>query len=170
MKVKISIKILFATQLILFLISFYTGRNASAHTNGAPSLECDNCHFGAEDKIVEVIVEGLPKEFQPNKTYTVKISIKSDNESYGDNQGGFAVTASAGQLIVIDKVNTQLSNGFITHTNEGSKTREWKFAWKAPSKKIEQVDISIMAVAANGDYSPNMDAVGVETLKIKLKK
>jgi len=142
-----------------------------AHSNGVPSFECDECHSGAEDKNIEILLKGVPESYISNKTYSLSLEINSDVISEGEYAGGFALSVSGGKLIVEDRKNTQISENYLTHTIDGSKLREWKFKWVAPAQKgVGEVEFTIMAVAANGDYSPNGDVVGVETFKVKPKK
>jgi hypothetical protein len=137
----------------------------SGHNNSAPNLECVGCHQG--DMASDLVkVDGLPKKFVPGKTYKLTITVNSKMKSEGDVAGGFAVEASGGTLVIVDKKNTQLSGGMLTHTQEGSALRKWTIGWTAPKKK-EEVTLSIMALAANGDFSPNGDEVGAEIVTLK---
>lgn len=169
---KNGILILLMTAGVLFVVSLVQdGRNIYAHSSGAPSFECDECHSGAEDKKIEILLKGVPESYIGNKTYSLSLEINSDVVSEGEYAGGFALSVSGGKLIVEDRKNTQISENYLTHTIEGSKLREWKFKWVAPAQKgAGEIEFTIMAVAANGDYSPNGDVVGVETFKIKPKK
>ncbi|CUS96710.1 choice-of-anchor V domain-containing protein [Candidatus Chrysopegis kryptomonas] len=148
----------------LFILSF-SNQEIRSHSNGAPSLECDECHSGAENEEVKILISGLPDNYIPNKRYEIKLKIESGLISEGEYQGGFGLTVSGGKVVVIDRKNTQVSEGYLTHTVDGSRLREWKFGWIAPASG--EVEFSIMGVAANGDYSPSGDAIGVETVKIK---
>jgi len=134
------------------------------HKNSAPNLECISCHEGEMVQNM-VRIQGLPKTYVPGKIYNLTVVVTSDLESMSECKGGFAVEASAGKLIVKDKKNTQLSNGILTHTQEGSELRKWNFSWKAPSEKTD-ANITVMAVAANGDYSPFGDKVGADSYTI----
>lgn len=149
-------------KLILFLvitsgiISLIVS-TGNSHNNSAPNLECTSCHQG--EGSAEIKLDGVPENYIPGKTYRITLSVISDNQSLGDVAGGFAVEASAGELMVTDRKNTQLSEGFLTHTQEGSAFRKWTFGWKAPVQKTG-ANLTIMAVAANGDYSPAGDVTG----------
>jgi len=145
--------------VIAFGITAFVVSTGNSSNNSAPNFECILCHEGAGSS--EINVEGLPKKYTPGKTYKMILMVKGDVESLGDVAGGFAIEASAGELINIDKKNTQLSEGILTHTKEGSGLREWTFGWKAPSEKAE-VTLSVMAVAANGDFSVIGDLVGAD--------
>jgi len=154
----------------LFIISLLQNNyDTYAHSSGAPSFECEDCHSGGEGGSIDIMLDGLPENYVLGKTYNLKLKVNSDVTSEGEYQGGFALTTSGGKIIVEDRKNTQISENYLTHTSEGSKFREWKFKWVAPLKPNE-IEFTIMAVAANGDYSPNGDVVGVEVLKIKAKE
>jgi len=133
--------------------------------NSAPNFECLTCHVGqmAADMVE---IRGLPKNYVPGKTYRLTIVVTSNMKSMGEVQGGFALEASAGELIVQDKKNTQLSNNILTHTQEGSHHRTWTFGWKAPTDK-KDVHITVMALAANGDFSPVGDITGANSYTIR---
>lgn len=155
--------------IFLFLsVSFFGVNVIYGHRNSSPNLECLSCHEG--EMVQDMVkIEGIPKNYVPGKTYNLKVVVVSDLESISESKGGFAVEASAGKLKVKDKKNTQLSNGFITHTQEGSELRKWSFEWTAPKEKTD-VNITVMAVAANGDYSPAGDKVGATVYSIKPAK
>lgn len=155
--------------ILTFLLVSFVGINiVYGHRNSAPNLECLSCHEG--EMVQEMVkIEGIPKNYVPGKTYNLKVIIISDLESMSECKGGFAVEASIGKLKVSDKKNTQASNGFITHTQKGSELRKWTFQWTAPKEKTD-VNISVMAVAANGDYSPAGDKVGATVYSIKPAK
>lgn len=136
------------------------------HNNSAPNFECMLCHKAEKVSEIDIKIEGLPKAYIPGKTYRLALTITSGITSLGDNAGGFAVRASAGELRVMDKKNTQLSNGILTHTQEGAALRKWTFGWKAPAEKME-VSLKVMGVAADGDFSPAGDIVGFDRYTIK---
>ena len=161
-------KNIFFLVLISFVVAGLCVSIGYGHRNSAPNLECISCHEG--EMVQDMVkVQGLPKSYVPNKTYNLTVIITSDIESMSECKGGFAVEASAGKLIVKDKKNTQLSNGILTHTQEGSELRKWNFSWKAPSEKMG-ANITVMAVAANGDYSSAGDKVGANSYTIKPAK
>ena len=158
-------RIIFFLVVILFAIIVLNVSTGYGHRNSAPTFECISCHEG--EMVQDMVkVQGLPKAYTPGKSYTLTVIVTSDLESMSESKGGFAVETSAGKLIVKDKKNTQLSNGILTHTQEGSGLRKWTFNWKAPSEKIDS-NITVMAVAANGDYSASGDKVGANSYTIK---
>lgn len=138
------------------------------HNNSAPNLECTACHQG--DLSSEVKLEGLPKNgFVPGTQYTLTVKVNYSEPPQGDVAGGFALQASGGKLTVKDKKNTQLSEDFITHTQEGSALRTWSFTWSAPKAK-DEVTFTVMGLAANGDFSSVGDAVGADSFTVKPAK
>lgn len=144
---------------------------AHGFANSAPNFDCMSCHPGAM-KTDMVKLANLPSGYEPGKSYTLTLTLNSHLESMGDQQGGFAVRASAGQLIVQDDLNTQISNEILTHTLQGSAQRTWTFTWQAPGEAVggwqfrrkaepgPHVNLTVMAVAANGDFSSMGDEVG----------
>ncbi len=155
--------------LIIFLLSFlFSGLVISysyGHRNSSPNMECLSCHEG--EIIPELVkIEGIPTSYVPRKIYTMTVVVNSDLESMSESKGGFSLEVSAGKLLVKDKKTTQLINGFLTHTQEGNESRRWVFQWQAPSEKTDVV-FTVMAVAANGDYSPAGDKVGAMSYSIK---
>lgn len=154
--------------LVLIGISGLYISTGYGHRNSAPNLECISCHEG--EMVQDMVkIQGLPKSYVPGKKYNLTVIITSDLESMSECKGGFAVEASAGKLMVKDKKHTQLSNGILTHTQEGSGLRKWTFWWKAPSEKTD-ASITVMAIAANGDYSPSGDKVGANSYTVKSTK
>jgi len=140
-----------------------------AHSNSASSMDCFTCHRAMAGKEAVLKVSGIPKVYEPGKVYKITVTLESPLKSDGEAQGGFAVMVSAGELMVTDERNTQLSNGYLTHTLEGSRYRKWTFAWKAPVSNTV-VDMTIMAIAANGDYSPSNDAIATSVFTINPKR
>lgn len=136
----------------------------TAHRNSAMNLECGNCHI--EGKATKVIIKGFPSQFQPGRSYTITVEVQSKVLSVSESKGGFAAQVVGGTLKIKDDKNTQLLHGYLTHTQEGNTKRKWVFEWVAPQDAEEAV-LTVMGVAANGDYSPYGDGVAVEALSAK---
>ena len=164
MKRVIVIAALFVFILVAGLASY---KHAQAMSNGAPALNCVQCHSGADKRPADFTVEGLPQKYEPGKTYKITIKITKGPQCNPTVAcGGFAVKVSAGELIVTDKQNTFMSNDILTHTKEGSKKREWSFEWKAPSTP-QPVTFEISVIAANGDGSNVGDAFAHKTITVQ---
>jgi hypothetical protein len=148
---KLSVSFLIVLSVVFFVASF-----AYAHRNSSPNSECYSCHSGANVPAF-ITVKGLPDKYVPGGIYNVTVTVKSENASISEVQGGFSVKTDGGELGVTDMKNTQFSYPYLTHTVEGAASRSWSFAWRAPSQQMT-AEIHIMAVAANGDYSPAGDA------------
>ncbi|MBI5641523.1 MAG: hypothetical protein HZA17_13970 [Nitrospirae bacterium] len=154
--------------LVLLAVAGFHIAPVSSHNNSAPNMECIGCHQG--EMVADMVtIQGLPKSYVPGKLYAMTVVVNSKLKSSGDVAGGFAVETSAGELVVKDKKNTQMSDGILTHTQAGSALRKWTFGWKAPAQKME-AGISVMAVAANGDFSAAGDEVGSGSYTIAPKK
>ena len=146
--------------VVILGLTFLVMSVGNSHNNSAPNFDCISCHEGGSGN-AEVKIDGIPKKYTPGQTYKMTLTITSDMQSLGENAGGFAIEASAGELIDTDKKNTQISDGILTHTQNGSALRKWTFGWKAPAQKTG-ADITVMAVAVNGDFSPAGDLIATE--------
>lgn len=150
---------------------------AHGFANSAPSFECMSCHTGATMNPAMIKIDNLPATYKANQSYRLTLTLNSQLESMSEQQGGFALRVSAGQLVVSDSVNTQMVGDILTHTLEGSANRSWQFTWQAPEGEAggwlrrgqpgPDVNVTIMAVAANGDFSAIGDEVGAAGLTIK---
>jgi len=146
--------------------------HAVAMSNGAPQLNCLQCHQDAKNNPAEFVVEGLPDKVEPGKEYKITIKITKGPESKGAAYGGFAVSVSAGELVVIDKDNTFIATTptgekLLTHTKAGSMKREWTFAWKAPQNCDGPITFKISVIAANGDGSPFGDGYAIKEITVE---
>jgi len=168
MKRVIAIAALFVFVLLVGLAGY---KHAQAMSNGAPAINCIQCHQDAKNRPADFTVEGLPQKYEPGKTYTITIKItKGPQCNPSVACGGFAVKVSAGQLIVTDPKDTFIANlptgKLLTHTKQGSKKREWSFEWKAPSNP-QPVTFEISVIAANGDGSNIGDAFAHKTITLQ---
>ncbi len=163
----------FTSLIILVVVAgLVSTLNAEAMSNGAPQLQCVQCHTDAANNPADFTVEGIPETYEPGKEYEITVKItKGPDCSQGVACGGFAVEVTGGELEVIDEKNTFIATTatgekLLTHTKEGSMLREWKFKWKAPETPTE-VTFKIAVIAANGDGSFNGDAYGYKEVTVK---
>lgn len=163
MKKKIML-LLMVSIMIILMVTIVSGYN-----NSAPNFDCIQCHQPIGEYSSKVILKGLPKNYEPGKVYKLELSVVSSLKSLGEVQGGFAAEVTAGELIVNDKIKTQLSNGILTHTQKGTHFRKWTFAWKAPMTK-KDAELKVMVVASNGDFSPVDDDTVADVFITKPKK
>lgn len=155
--------------LAVFLVAGLIASKGYTYNNSAPIFECFVCHSAVSPQKTVIKATGIPKVFDPGKIYNITVAVESTLKSYDEVQGGFAAAVTVGNLMVTDEKNTQLSNGIMTHTKEGSNLRKWNFSWKAPAAKAD-AEIRVMVVAANGDFSATNDAVTAELFMIEPKK
>jgi len=126
-----------------------------SHSSGATDTNCIQCHKPVT--VADIKIAKLPKTFAPGKTYEMELTATSRIEGLGDRIGGFAIKASHGKLIAVDKKNTQVENGFLMNTTEGAASRKWKIAWESPVEG-KDVTLTVSVITANGDSSPGGDA------------
>ncbi|UXD22767.1 hypothetical protein IPA_08080 [Ignicoccus pacificus DSM 13166] len=162
-------EIMMEKRILIFVLLL--GSLALAMSNGAPALDCAQCHIGAAQHPPKFKVIGLPKYYEPGKVYNITIEITKGPPCKGGVAcGGFAVSVSGGKLIVTDPKDTFLTTDLfgheiLTHTSQGALKRKWSFAWKAPTKP-KPVIFSIAVNAVNGDGSNMGDSYGFTQVTI----
>jgi hypothetical protein len=155
------------------LVAMILAATVFAMSNGAPTLSCTQCHMGADKNPAQFEIVGLPKTYVPGKAYKITIKVtKGPDCAGGVACGGLAVSASAGELKVVDPKDTftttdmMTGKSIITHTKQGSLKREWTFEWVAP-KTPAPVTFKISVLATNGDGSPMGDAFDSKTVVLQ---
>ena len=152
--------------------------------NPPNNSNCTLCHSGADinsgDGALELL--GLPAEYTPNETYTLTVQLGDPEQ----DRWGFEVTVldvndpfvQGGQLLVTDKVNTQISldfNGtedFLKQTSGGTQEGvldgpvSWVFDWTAPDALLEGVAFYVAGNAANADHGTTGDFIYVSSYSL----
>jgi hypothetical protein len=146
----ILLTLLFITSAAGFALS-----SGGAAIQGAAKRGCTDfatgCHRAEADPAVMYSISGVPEKYEPGKTYTLHIALQGP-PSEGENQGGFALTASAGELSVpAGAKDVQVNNNEATHTADGNKKREWEVEWTAPEKGAGDVLFYGAVNAVNGN-------------------
>ena len=118
------------------------------------------CH-GSLDTSTELILVGLPAEFESNTSYNFSLEVRSSKVSIspGQEAGGFRIDISSGDLQFNNTVGhiQELEEGW-THTDSGNKVRVWNFVYISPSDNTTFTDITINANAVNGNDQSTGDA------------
>ena len=118
------------------------------------------CH-GSLDASTELILVGLPAEFESNTSYNFSLEVRSSKVSIspGQEAGGFRIDISSGDLQFNNTVGhiQELEEGW-THTDSGNKVRVWNFVYISPSDNTTFTDITINANAVNGNDQSTGDA------------
>jgi|TARA_B100000315_G_scaffold245550_1_gene271571 hypothetical protein len=145
--------------LIILTISLFAGSAVIAESDGISGQIVDNgcvCHGGGgTNQDISVSLTGLPEgDFEPGEIYNLSLTISGGPDSDGQNQGGFNLKASAGELTSIDG-STQIEDGQLTHTSSGNDQRNWTFQWVAPQSGA--VTFSFHGNSVDGDGSPNSE-------------
>ena len=126
------------------------------------------CH-GSEEASTELIILGLPTEFESNTSYNFSLEIRSSvvNISPGEEAGGFRIEISSGDIEFDEERGfvQKLEEGW-THTILGNKVRSWNFTYISPSDNSTYTDITINGNAVNGNDQSTGDAWNGTTIRI----
>jgi hypothetical protein len=153
----------------------YPDRPPLGHTGGFGEPTCARCHTGAalNDPGGRLSVEGLPREYRPQATYRLTVTLQRP----GMGRAGFqlSVRHGSGDLIgrdagalkaVGDRVGLGDSLGvhYAFHTGAGTRSSlrdraTWQVDWKAPAGGAGLVVAHVAANAANDDASELGDFV-----------
>lgn len=157
--------------------AFGSAYGPSDHKAGNPPLyrDCTLCHNDYERNTGDGDIEllNLPPVFVPGNAYDLLVRIYDP----GQMRWGFELTVlnaaaeQAGSLVLLDAVNTQLSDNagtaadFIKHTFAGTSWGtpdgpvDWPFRWVAPNEP--SVTFYFAGNAADGTEDPANDYIYV---------
>ena len=126
------------------------------------------CH-GSQDTSTELIILGLPTEFESNTSYNFSLEVRSSavNISPGEEAGGFRIEISSGDIQFDEElaIVQKLEEGW-THTSLGNKVRSWNFTYISPSDNTTYTDITINGNAVNGNDQSTGDAWNSAVIRI----
>tara|TARA_B100000459_G_scaffold46614_1_gene24261 strand:- start:3332 stop:3940 length:609 start_codon:yes stop_codon:yes gene_type:complete len=126
------------------------------------------CH-GSLDESTELIVFGLPNEFESNTSYNFSLEVRSPtvNISPGEEAGGFRIDISSGDIEFDEELALvqKIEEGW-THTTLGNKVRSWNFTYISPSDNSTYTDITINGNAVNGNDQSTGDAWNGTVIRI----
>jgi len=147
-------------------VKAYSAGPDPAITGGFTESTCaqSGCHnsfeanAGKASKLGDVVIEGLPKQYEPGKTYPVKLTV---THTQGRMYWGFqlaarlkATGAQAGALKPADgktQIVDEKGIQYLEHTLEGIETNTFTFDWTAPSSTAGEVVVDAAGNAADGD-------------------
>ncbi len=132
---------------------------------GAPEAHCSTCHTPA--KPVKFVVKGLPKYYEPGKSYNVTVSIVGCK---GKCCGGFYFSIPGGKVIITNTTIMQIKRPFfgtpyVTHTKEGTHRTSWSFVWVAPKEKVP-LTFTVSVLKANCNEKPTGDDFSMKEIKV----
>ena len=121
---------------------------------------------GKASKLGDIVIEGLPKQYEPGKTYPVKLTV---THTQGRQAWGFelaarmkATGAQAGTLKPADN-KTQIIDEkgvqYLEHTVDGVGASVFTFDWVAPSSPAGEIVVDAAGNAADGDGGPEGDYI-----------
>ena len=165
--------------LVSIPIGAYPAGPPPGASGGFGETTCIQCHksytlsAGRALALGDVVISGFPNQYEPAKTYPVKLEITHTKDRM---LWGFQLTTrlkgagtQAGELKPKD-ANTQVlvekDIQYIGHTGEGIFSSVFEFTWVAPSSPVGAIVIDAAGNAANGDGSPTGDYIYSTTLTI----
>ena len=116
------------------------------------------CHNAVPTESVNITFEGLPENYEANKTYTLNISAIDGAESIENhtNLGGFNLWMSHGILSNRSNEVQVFSDNEVGHTVEGNDQRAWTVNWTAPDDdEATLIRYRLHVNTVNGDGVPS---------------
>lgn len=139
---------------------------------GEPTCNQSGCHnsfelnAGRASGLGELVVSGLPAQYEPGKTYPLNLAIThTQDRKYWGFELAARVKATgiqAGLLKPTDggtQVMEEKGIQYIEHTLEGIATNTFSFNWVAPSSPVGEVIMHAAGNAADGSDSPDGDYI-----------
>jgi hypothetical protein len=121
---------------------------------------------GRKAKLGDVLIEGLPQQYEPGKTYPVKLVIShtQDRRHWGFQLAARVTSsgAQAGELKAADsaiQILTEKGIQYIEHTDKAITSNTFQFSWTAPGAAVGDVVLHASGNAADGDGSPEGDYI-----------
>jgi len=163
--------IIFGGMILLPILVIGLANGPADSYTGAPGeATCGSCH-GTASGNGSLVISGTPAKYTLGQTYPITVTIQNT----GQTRWGFELAAvdaagkGAGQFILTDPVNTQLSDNaapardYVKHTAAGTFNGtldgpvSWSFNWKAPNVGPGKITLFAAGLAADGDMTPAGD-------------
>jgi hypothetical protein len=160
--------------LVVTSTAAFSGGPDLGHTGGfdEPTCQTSGCHAdfelnsGRAKGLGDLVLEGLPEQYEPGKTYPVTLTITHvDGRQYWGFQAASRVKATgaqAGQLKATDQ-DTQVLEAkgvqYIEHTLLGIPTNTFTFDWVAPGSPAGDVIVHVAGNAADGSGEASGDYI-----------
>jgi hypothetical protein len=147
---------------------------------GEPTCSQAGCHVtyrlneGKAGGLGDIVITGFPKQYEPGKSYPVKMTITHDSADRGAFGFQLAVRvkesrAQAGELKATG-TGTQVveENGiqYMEQTLEGTLSNVFEFTWVAPATTAGEVVVNAAGNAGNGDGSPEGDYIYATSIDV----
>jgi uncharacterized protein (TIGR02145 family) len=171
----------------ILVIVFNSPQTAHSNQSGAPDGKtgspgdggalCTDCHSDAsiggftEDFMIMAV--DAPLEYNAGEVYSFDIIETSLTASVF----GFELIAEddegnhVGEIILTDLQNTQLVDGYLTHTNIGTNgfgAVTWNFNWQAPVDFAGNVTFYAAGIIGNGDNTNSGDIIMTSSLSLNI--
>ena len=115
------------------------------------------CHSAVATESVIITLDGLPEQYEANKTYTLQIITTGGAESIENhtNYGGFNLWISHGILSNLSDEVQVYSDNEVSHTEAGNDQRDWTVNWTAPADNSTRIQYRLHVNTVNGDGVPS---------------
>ena len=115
------------------------------------------CHSAVATESVIITLDGLPEQYEANKTYTLQIITTGGAESIENhtNYGGFNLWISHGILSNLSDEVHVYSDNEVSHTEAGNDQRDWTVNWTAPADNSTRIQYRLHVNTVNGDGVPS---------------
>ena len=178
-------KILICSLIIVAIIAIAASPERSssgapgAHTGAPGEQTCatSGCHddnsINSGKASLSIEIGNAIANYEPGKTYAVKVSISEENvKRFGFQLLALnnATKASVGSFQIIDAARTQIVQNthvfkdreYVTYSFDGTDasslgTSEWIVNWTAPSSNVGPVSFYAAGVSANDDMTDKND-------------
>lgn len=150
----------------------------STSFTGAPGEgNCTACHsdFAVNSGAGNVVITGLPANYQPNQVVPITVTVNHDAVIYGfqltavDEQGRMAGTlinniGQASHLQILPGFVDPNPRDYIEHTLAGTQptmfnSKSWSFSWRAPATRVGRITLYAAGNGANSDGGPSGDYI-----------
>jgi hypothetical protein len=143
-----------------------TGGFGEGTCNQSGCHDSYDLNAGRTEKLGDVIIEGLPKQYEPGKTYPVKLIVThTDSRMYwgfelaarvkGSGAQAGSLKPADGKTQIVEEKGVQ----YLEHTLDGIETNTFTFDWTAPAAPAGEIVFDAAGNAADGDGSSMGDYI-----------
>ena len=138
----------------LMILQVPLSESKSGGIDGWPGC---TCHNATPTSTVNITLEGVPANYESNKTYTLNFSAENGAETVENyaNYGGFNLWISHGVLTNLSEDVQVFSENEVGHTEAGNDQRAWVVNWTAPEDDSILIEFRLLINTVNGDGVPS---------------
>ncbi|MDP7001257.1 MAG: cbb3-type cytochrome c oxidase subunit I [Candidatus Poseidoniaceae archaeon] len=142
---------------VLLAIGTPLGNSSETGIGGTSVDEGCSCHYGGDDGNASISLEGVPETYETGKIYTLYINLSGGPQVGGENQGGFNLRSTSGELSPVDNTTQYWKDDKLemTHLEAGNDQRLWVVNWTSPNVDNKDVTFTVIGNSVNGDNIPS---------------